>query len=57
LIILRVKFHLKYISHIILNEERETIVYKFLDSRRWKDLTKINDEKNDDVAYLKSLKI
>jgi hypothetical protein len=36
LIILRVKFHLKYITHIILNEERETIVYKFLDLRNEK---------------------
>jgi hypothetical protein len=31
---LRVKFHLKYITHIILNEEREIILYKSLDSRR-----------------------
>jgi hypothetical protein len=41
-IILRVKFHVKYITHIILNDERETILYEFLDSRRWKDLNKIN---------------
>jgi hypothetical protein len=36
LIILRIKFHFKYITHIILNEERETIVYKFLDIRNEK---------------------
>jgi hypothetical protein len=44
-IILRVKFHVKYITHIILNDERETILYEFLDSRRWKDLNKISVEK------------
>jgi hypothetical protein len=36
-------FHLKYITHIILNEERDNILYQPLDSRRWKDLNKIND--------------
>jgi hypothetical protein len=34
LIILRIKFHFNYITHIILNEERETILYEILDSRR-----------------------
>jgi hypothetical protein len=29
-IILRVKFHLKYIIHIIVNEEIETILYQTL---------------------------
>jgi hypothetical protein len=31
---LRVKFHLKYITHIILNEERKIILYKSLNSNR-----------------------
>jgi hypothetical protein len=33
-IISRVKFHLKYITYIILNVERETIFYEPLDSRK-----------------------
>jgi hypothetical protein len=40
----RVKFYFKYMTHIILNEKSETILYKSLDSKRWKDLNKINDE-------------
>jgi hypothetical protein len=32
LIILKIKFHLKYIIHIILNEEMEIILYEPLDS-------------------------
>jgi hypothetical protein len=43
-IILRVKFHFKHITYIILIEEREIILYEPLNSGRWKDLNKINDE-------------
>jgi hypothetical protein len=43
--------------HIILNEERETILYEPLDTRIWNDLNKINGEKSDDIACLKSLKV